>query len=151
MSYIDQSLSEGEVLVGRFALHWSAWLPVVGLVAMALVMALAGLAHSAVAALVAGGVLFVPAVIAWLKLLCLEMGVTNKRVIHKTGVIGRKTDEMKLGSIETVEINQGVVGRLLNYGKVRVTGKGVSAVAFRGVKDPMAVKRQIESVSNPAA
>jgi uncharacterized membrane protein YdbT with pleckstrin-like domain len=75
--------------------------------------------------------------------------VTNKRVILKRGVISRHTEEMKLGSIETVEIDQGVWGRLFGFGTVKVTGRGLSDVVFRRIDDPMAVKRAIESVSNP--
>ncbi|HEY7841202.1 MAG TPA: PH domain-containing protein, partial [Gammaproteobacteria bacterium] len=71
--------------------------------------------------------------------------------IFKKGIISRKTEEMKLGSIETVEIDQGVIGRLLGFGTVRVTGRGISDVTFTGVDDPMDVKRRIESESHPAA
>jgi uncharacterized membrane protein YdbT with pleckstrin-like domain len=86
-----------------------------------------------------------------LKLKFTEQGVTNKRVILKRGIISRKTEEMKLTSIETVEIDQGVWGRLFGFGTVKVTGRGISDVVYQGVDDPMAVKRQIESVSNPVA
>jgi uncharacterized membrane protein YdbT with pleckstrin-like domain len=91
------------------------------------------------------------ALYVYLQLRFTEQGVTNKRVILKRGVIGRQTEEMKVTSIETVEIDQGVLGRIFGYGTVKVTGRGISDVVFRGVDDPMAVKRQIESVSHPVA
>ncbi len=90
------------------------------------------------------------AIYEYLRLRHTEQGVTNKRVVFKTGIISRKSEEMKLGSIETVEIDQGILGRILGYGNVRVTGRGTSDVLFRSVADPMAVKRAIESVSHPA-
>ena len=74
------------------------------------------------------------------------MGVTNKRVIFKTGIISRHSDEMKISSIETVEIEQGVPGRILGYGTVKVTGKGISDLVFTRIDDPMNVKRKIDSV-----
>ena len=74
------------------------------------------------------------------------VGVTNKRVILKTGIISRHSDEMKISSIETVEIEQGVPGRILGYGTVKVTGKGISDLVFTRIDDPMNVKRKIESV-----
>jgi uncharacterized membrane protein YdbT with pleckstrin-like domain len=80
----------------------------------------------------------------------LEQGVTNKRVIFKKGIISRRTEEMKLASIETVEINQGIWGRIFGFGTVKVTGRGISDLMFKNIDDPMSVKRQIESVSNPA-
>ncbi|OGI58831.1 MAG: hypothetical protein A2V58_00045 [Candidatus Muproteobacteria bacterium RBG_19FT_COMBO_61_10] len=89
------------------------------------------------------------AIYEFLKLKFLEQGVTNKRVILKKGIISRKTEEMKITSIETVEINQGIFGRIFGFGTVKITGRGISDVVFRGIDDPMAVKRQIESISNP--
>lgn len=131
MSYIEESLSAGEKVEGLFRLHWFAWLPV---------------------ALWAVLVITLPvALYVYLQLRFTEQGVTNKRVILKRGVIGRKTEEMKVTSIETVEIDQGVLGRIFGYGSVKVTGRGISDVVFKGVADPMAVKRQIESISHPVA
>jgi uncharacterized membrane protein YdbT with pleckstrin-like domain len=82
----------------------------------------------------------------WLKLRNTEMGLTNKRVILKTGIISRHSDEMKISSIETVEIEQGIMGRILGFGTIRVTGKGISDLVFTRIDDPMDVKRKIESV-----
>jgi uncharacterized membrane protein YdbT with pleckstrin-like domain len=131
MSYIEESLSAGEKVEGLFRLHWFAWAPV---------------------ALWALLVITLPvALYVYLQLRFTELGVTNKRVILKRGVIGRQTEEMKVTSIETVEIDQGVLGRIFGYGTVKVTGRGISDVVFRGVDDPMAVKRRIESVSHPVA
>ena len=134
MSYIEESLSDGEKVETLFRLHWLAWLPMVlwlvlGVVTFGLTWLIAGYEY--------------------LKLRHIEQGVTNKRVILKRGIISRHTEEMKLGSIETVEIDQGVWGRLFGFGTVKVTGRGLSDVAFRRIDDPMAVKRAIESVSNP--
>jgi uncharacterized membrane protein YdbT with pleckstrin-like domain len=70
-------------------------------------------------------------------------------VILKKGIISRMTEEMKLKSIETVEIDQGVFGRILGFGTVKITGRGLSDFVFKGIDDPMAVKRTIESISNP--
>ena len=56
---------------------------------------------------------------------------------------------MKLTSIETVEIEQGVLGRIFGFGTVNITGKGISDVVFKSIDDPMTVKRTIEGVSNP--
>jgi uncharacterized membrane protein YdbT with pleckstrin-like domain len=91
------------------------------------------------------------AIYEYLRVKHTELGLTNKRVISKTGIISRRSEEMKLGSIETVEIDQGVIGRILGYGNIRVSGRGISDVVLARVKDPMAVKRAIESISHPAA
>ena len=136
MSYIENSLSEGEKVVKLFRLHWTARLWLVLWIVLILPTF---------------GIALVLAIYEWLRLRTLEYGVTNKRVVFKKGIIGRYTEEMKIGSIETVEIDQGVLGRILGYGDVKVTGRGISDVVFRRMHDPMAVKRHIEGVSHPAA
>src|SRR5687767_6458961 len=100
--------------------------------------------------LVTLGLTWLVAFYQFLRLKFTEQGVTNKRVILKKGIISRSTEEMKLMSIETVEINQSLWGRIFGFGTVKVTGKGISDVVYKGIDDPMAVKRQIESISNPA-
>lgn len=134
MSYIEQSLSQGEEIKNLFSLHWFAWIPMVTWIILGLVTL---------------GLTWLIAIYEFLKLRFLEQGLTNKRVILKRGIISRKTEEMKLKSIETVAIDQGIIGRIFGYGTIIITGRGVSDVIFRNVADPMLVKRNIESVSNP--
>jgi len=130
MSYIQDSLSEGEKVVRIFRQHWVTriWLAIWILLLVTIPIA----------------------IYEWLRLRTIEHGVTNKRVIYKRGIVSRHTEEMKLGSIETVEIDQGIWGRILGFGDVKVTGRGISDVLLRTIDDPMEVKRQIESVSHPA-
>lgn len=136
MSYMEESLSAGERIESLFKLHWFSWLPM-------WVWLLLGF--------VSFGITWLIALYEFLRLRFLEFGVTNKRVILKTGIISRRTDEMKLTSIETVEIIQGILGRIFGFGNVKVTGRGVSNLVFKNIDDPMSVKRQIESISNPVA
>lgn len=136
MSYIAESLSAGEEVSALFRLHWVARIPLA-------IWLLLGIPTF--------GITLVIALYEYLRVRHIEQGVTNKRVIFKTGIISRKSEEMKLTSVETVEIDQGIFGRILGYGSIKVTGRGASDVLFRLVDDPMAVKRQIESVSNPVA
>ena len=134
MSYIEQSLSTGEKIEGLFKLHWFAWIPIFIWIILGFVTL---------------GITWLIAIYEFLRLKFLEQGVTNKRVILKRGIISRTTEEMKLKSIETVEINQGIFGRIFGFGTVKITGRGISDLVFKGIDDPMSVKRQIESISNP--
>lgn len=131
MGYIEDSLSNGEQVRARFKLHWFARVPMI----IWLLLAIPTL-----------GITLILAIWEWLKLRSIEQGVTNKRVIFKKGIISRKSEEMKITSIETVEIVQGVTGRMFGFGDVKVSGRGVSDVVFKNIDDPMDVKRQIESV-----
>ena len=136
MPYIEESLSAGEQIIGFFRLHWvsRSWM------VLWIVLGIPTL-----------GITLIFALYEFLKLRSIEQGVTNKRVIYKRGIISRNSEEMKLNSIETVEIHQGIFGRIFGFGDVTVTGRGLSNVVFQTVDDPMAVKRKIESVSNPVS
>jgi len=131
MAYIQDSLSAGEELRALFKLHWFARIPMILWIILALPTF---------------GITLLLALWEWLKLRSIEQGVTNKRVILKRGIISRKTEEMKVSSIETVEIIQSVMGRIFGYGDVKITGRGISDVLFTKVSDPMDVKRKIESI-----
>ena len=128
MSYIEESLSSGEEIRALFKQHWVAKLPMLLWMVLLVTIPLA--------------------IWEWLKLRFTEMGVTNKRVILKTGIVSRHSEEMKISSIETVEIEQGILGRLLGFGTVKVTGKGISDLVFTRINDPMDVKRRIESINS---
>jgi membrane protein YdbS with pleckstrin-like domain len=130
MSYIEESLSRGEVVHRVFPLHWVVWFNV---------------AMHFVLALVTIGLWLIPALWIWLGWKKTEQGVTNKRVIHKHGVIGRVTNEMRLAAIEAIHIQQGVMGRLLGFGSVTVTGRGEGDVTLKWVADPLQVKKEIEN------
>ncbi|MGV3627963.1 MAG: PH domain-containing protein [Betaproteobacteria bacterium] len=136
MPYIDESLSTGEQVSTLFKLHWVTRIPLA-------IWLLLGIPTF--------GITLVIALYEYLRIRHIEQGVTNKRVIFKTGIISRKSEEMKLTSIETVEIDQGVFGRIFGFGNVKVSGRGTSDLLFRTVADPMAVKRAIESISHPVA
>ena len=134
MSYIEESLSSGEVIHKVFQLHWFAKVPMYCWLVLGLVTF---------------GLTWLLALYEYFRVRSIEQGVTHKRVILKTGIISRHTEEMKLSSIETVEIEQSIWGRMFGYGTVKLTGRGISDVKFRNIDDPMYVKREIESVSNP--
>lgn len=134
MSYIEESLSSGEKVEAVFKLHWFARVPM-------FIWLILGIPTI--------GLTWLIALYEFLRLRSIEQGVTNKRVILKRGIISRKTEEMKVTSIETVEIDQGLWGRLFGFGTVKITGRGISDVVFKGVDDPMSVKRQIEGISHP--
>ena len=131
MSYLEESLSAEEKVVAVFRQHWITRIWLVIWIVLIVTIPIA--------------------IYEWLRLRTIEHGVTNKRVVFKQGIISRHTEEMKLGSIETVEIDQGIWGRILGFGDIKVTGRGISDVVFRRMSDPMDVKRKIEGVSHPAA
>ena len=129
MTNIEKTLSSEESIQYMFKLHWMAWLPLVGWLLLALPTF---------------GITLLMAGYEYLRLKCIEQGVTNRRVIFKKGIIGRHTEEMFLNSVETVEIRQSIWDRILGYATIMVTGRGVSDLQLKWMQEPFEVKRTIE-------
>lgn len=129
MAYLDESLAPGEAIIARFHLHWTAkWRLIVFLV---LAIPTLGLALFA-------------ALYEWLRLRAIEQGVSNRRVVRKTGIVSRTTEELRLASIETIDLHQSVWGRLFGFGDVVLTGRGESSMIFARLAAPLEAKRAIE-------
>lgn len=136
MGYIEESLAPGEEVAARFDLHWTAkWRLIVFLLL----------------AIPTFGIALLAALYEWIRLRSIEQGVTNRRVVRKTGIVSRETEELRLGSIETVELRQSAWGRLLGYGDVVLTGRGESAMIFARLARPIDAKRAIESAHDAHA
>jgi uncharacterized membrane protein YdbT with pleckstrin-like domain len=72
-----------------------------------------------------------------------ELAVTNKRIISKFGFIRRNTIEMHLAKVESIQVHQGVIERLLGYGSLIVSGAGNPQAAIPGIADPMEFRRRV--------
>ena len=79
-----------------------------------------------------------------------ELAVTNKKVISKTGLISRDTIEILHSKVEGVRVQQGLFGRLMNYGDVIITGTGISHTPIRGIKDPVAFRNAFLEINEKA-
>jgi uncharacterized membrane protein YdbT with pleckstrin-like domain len=127
--YVDQSLGENERVVVRGRYPMVFWLG-------------AWLALIVLGIIIVGVWIFLQATIT---MLTTEFAVTNKRVILKRGFINRDTRELAVGSIESVQLHQSVLGRIFNYGSLSVTGTGDAIIVFPQMADPVAFRRAIES------
>ena len=73
-----------------------------------------------------------------------EYGVTDKKVMFKTGWIRRKTDELYTKKIEGVDVVQGIQGRMFGYGDLVFSGTGSQTVVFKMVPNPLEVKKLVQ-------
>jgi len=69
--------------------------------------------------------------------------VTNQRVLYKSGIVTRHTTEMNISKIETVDVVQGIGGRLLNYGTLLIRGTGETLEPLRQVMAPLTLRNAI--------
>jgi uncharacterized membrane protein YdbT with pleckstrin-like domain len=75
-----------------------------------------------------------------------EFVITNKRVIMKTGLISRKTFEMNLQKIESVNVDQSFLGRILGFGTVSIIGTGGSRESFSDICEPLLFRRKFQEM-----
>src|ERR1035437_6441393 len=80
---------------------------------------------------------------AWFIRWITEFAVTDRRVIYKYGFIKRHTVEMNMDKIESVDVDQSLLGRLLNYGTIHVLGTGEGIESLRRIAAPLALRNAI--------
>jgi len=169
MAYIDKNLVPGEQVMYKTRLHgivifWSLLFSLVLAIAGGwLVVGMPGIDNppgglTPSAYRIAGGGLLVIAIvlfsIALIRRNSVEMAVTNRRVTVKVGLLSRSTQEMMLSRIESIGVDQTVMGRMLNYGSVTIRGTGGTADPFHNIYHPLefrhSVQDQLERLTNPA-
>ena len=74
-----------------------------------------------------------------------EYGITNTRVISKDGLIRRDIEEINLSSIESINVNQTIIGRLLNYGTIVISGRGTSKVILKDIDNVVEIRKLIKN------
>jgi uncharacterized membrane protein YdbT with pleckstrin-like domain len=140
-SYVDSNLAPGEQVIYRGQVHWVIYLMPVVLVAFGLTLAMSG--GRAGFFVVAAGLL--AGVIAWVRQTTSEFAVTTSRVILKTGFLSRRTIEINLARIESVQVEQDIIGRLLNYGTMIVIGTGGTREPFSMIDNPAGFRHAVQS------
>lgn len=143
MGYVDSNLLPNEQVIYRARLHRIIYLFPVGVLIVAVAVALAGGGWIAGAVLGAIGlVLLVP---PWIRSISSEFAVTNKRVLVKIGLIRRHSLELLLQKVEGIGVDQGILGRILGYGTITVSGTGGTREAFRMIADPLEFRRRVQA------
>src|SRR6476619_6377661 len=149
--YIDDILQPGEKVLYSTNAHWIFYLPSIAAWIVALFLFLLSrqtttesivllcLAAAAVVALVA----LYWTLSSWFHPGTTETDVTNMRVVHKTGFIKRRTFEMSLDKVESVDVNQSILGRMLNYGNVTIQGVGDGRRTITTITSPLAFRNAI--------
>jgi len=72
-----------------------------------------------------------------------EYGITNQRVVAKSGLVSRNIEEMSLNSIESINVKQSILGRILNYGSISIAGRGNALIVFKDVDSPVEIRKKI--------
>lgn len=73
-----------------------------------------------------------------------EFGITSKRVLGKTGFIRRRSLDIVLAKVEAIRLSQSILGRILNYGDLEVTGTGGTEEVLRFIPDPLLFRKAVQ-------
>ena len=152
MSYVQHVLQPGEVVRHTAAIHWVVYWP--GTLILLLAAVPYGYAHSGQHAtllweVVAGAFAIIALVLLfreWFTWWTTEIAVTNRRVIYKEGFIRRNTVEMHMDKVESVDVDQSILGRLLDYGDVTVKGTGTGFEPLKTISAPIELRNHITGV-----
>lgn len=125
-SYIEGALVKDEKVI--YTGHISLW-------------SLAYLIAPGILLLAALGLGLIFLVIAYIRYKTTELAFTNKRIIAKTGFIRRQTIELNLNKVESIQVNQGILGRVFNFGTLIISGAGTPQAPIPNISDPMAFRR----------
>jgi uncharacterized membrane protein YdbT with pleckstrin-like domain len=135
MSYIQESLGDGETIIAEAHFPWTY-------------SALAWAALILLGIFLIGIIIFI---VMMVRKWSTEIGITSHRFVEKRGLIARHTNEISLPNIEGVKVDQGVMGRIFGYGKVRIEGTGVDAITTPNIADPVGFVRAIQTAKEHAA
>jgi uncharacterized membrane protein YdbT with pleckstrin-like domain len=140
-SYVTQHLDPGETVVYQARLHWIVYLGPVIVLGIGLVPAASGLLAGGLALLTMGLVWLLA---AWVRQASSEFAVTTRRVIIKTGFLSRRTIDLNMSKVESIQVDQDIVGRLLNYGTITVIGTGGTKEPFPMIDDPLTFRHAVQ-------
>jgi uncharacterized membrane protein YdbT with pleckstrin-like domain len=151
MKYVERVLQPGETVAYQTSLHWLVYSRAIALLFLAVVcwVASGGMDRPSIeiGLEIVAGVLALLAGLAALDALIrratTELAVTDRRVIYKTGIFQRHTLEMNRSKIETVGVDQSIIGRLLDFGTITVRGTGGSFEPIRFIGEPLTFRNHI--------
>jgi len=152
MSYVRSILQPNEQILIVGKLHWIVYVRAILLLAVGVVLVSLErelpnaylptyLDYGTIAVFGVGALIVF--LHAWFIRWITEFAVTNRRVIYKRGFISRHTVEMNMDKIESVDVDQSLLGRMLNYGTIHVLGTGQGIESLPRIAAPLALRNAI--------
>ena len=152
MRYVRRVLQPGETIVYSTKLHWRVYFQAILLVIACIIITGAAVATNdnqgislafGIAAVIFALLALSAGLRAFIRRATTELAVTDHRVIYKSGLLSRHTIEMNRDKVESVDVDQSLLGRILGYGTVVVRGTGGSLEPIRNISDPLSFRTHI--------
>ena len=143
MSYIEENLMNGENILYSSKLHWVVFLwPIIWFIVA--IMFFSGGGEAAAAGGLFVLIAIVTGIASFINYKTSEFGITNKRVIVKVGFIRRNSIEVLLNKVEGIQVNQGILGRILGFGSITVSGTGGTKDPFHKIDAPFEFRKRAQ-------
>jgi uncharacterized membrane protein YdbT with pleckstrin-like domain len=152
MRYVRRVLQPGETVVYATRLHWVVYLRTILLLIVCVILAAAAVSTSdnqnislalEIAAIIFALLALSAGLRAFIRRAATELAVTDHRVIYKSGLLSRHTIEMNRDKVESVDVDQTLIGRIFGFGTVIVRGTGGSLEPMRNIGDPLTFRSHI--------
>lgn len=150
MSFIDKNLLSNEVVIYRARLHWIIFFNALLYLLLSVIVCGYNLASaepkqllwsiSALSLLMA----CISGISSYIRHMTSEFAITNKRVLIKVGFIQRHSLEVLLHKVEGIGVNQSILGRVLGFGTIIVTGTGGTKETFDQIASPLEFRKQVQ-------
>lgn len=155
MGYPTKLLGEGEVIEFEMKPHWRGLiLPVIWLILTVFIGAwlftLMGGWDNIVetigrpAVIIIGLIIIIVWVVRpFLYWVTTQYVFTNRRIITRAGVISKKGRDMPLAKVNNVSFEVGVLGRILNYGRLEITSASDENLVIEDVPNVEVIQRDV--------
>ena len=148
MSYVERVLQPGEEIRHISTIHWAIYWPAILFFLFALVGSVGFTSQIApplplLVVVVASALGLLSFLGAWFRRWTTELAVTNRRIVFKRGFVRRHSIEMNMDKVESVDVDQSVLGRVLDYGDIVVHGTGGGLEPLRRIDSPIAFRNAV--------
>ena len=144
MSYIEKNLMNNESVIYQGKLHWVIFLwPIIWFVVSIIFFSGASDAGMGVGVWLIF-IAIITSIVSFINYKTSEFGITNKRVIVKVGFIRRNSLEVLLNKVEGIQVSQGILGRILGFGSIIVSGTGGSKDPFDKISAPLEFRKKVQ-------
>jgi hypothetical protein len=153
-SYIGQNLMPGERVIYEAKRHWAIWFFPALLTAILGLLSIIAFRHAShtdriyVCSCLTPFALLVAVGPIWRAIslyFSTEFVLTNRRILHKVGILRRKSLELVLNHVEGVAVDHPTLGRIFGYGTLVITGTGGTKQPFHFIADPQEFRKRVHA------
>jgi uncharacterized membrane protein YdbT with pleckstrin-like domain len=153
MSYVQKVLQQGERVVYETRLSWAMYIP--GLLLLLAAIVFIVFTHVVFTTTLWADIISIVLIVIalfliaqeWFERWTTEIAITDRRVIFKRGFIRRDTIEMAVEKVESVDVNQSLLGRLFDFGDITVHGTGTGLAPIRNIDAPLDFRSHITGLA----